>query len=62
MKCVLIFVYDVYCNSENPLPIGEGGQSTCNTMKTGTYGAWLLTMAEQMLAGSDLGIKHVHYR
>jgi hypothetical protein len=62
MKCVLIFVCDVRCTSENPMPIGEGVWSMCNTMKTGRYGMWLSTVAEQMLTGSDLGTKHVHYK
>ena len=63
MKCVLIFVCvcDVCCTSENPLPIGDGVWSMYNTMKTGRYGAWLSTLVEQMLTGSDLGTKHVHY-
>ena len=34
----------------------------CNTRKTGRHGAWLSTVAGQMMSGSDLGIKHVHYR
>jgi len=34
----------------------------CNTMKTGRYGAWLSTVVGQMLTGSDLGTKHVHYK
>ena len=62
MKCVLNFVCDVCCTSENPLPVGEGVWSMCNTMKTGRYGAWLSTVAGQMLTGSDLDTKHVHYR
>jgi len=62
MKCVLIFVYDVCCSSENALPVGEGVWSMCNTMKTGRYGTWLSTVAGQMLTGSDLGTKPVHYR
>ena len=57
-KCVLIFVFDVCCTSENPLPIVEGVWCMCNTMKTGRYGAWLSTVAGQMLTGSDLGTKH----
>jgi len=28
---------------------------------TGRYGAWLSTVAGQMLTGSDLGTKHVHH-
>ena len=28
---------DVHCNSENPLPFGEGVCSMCNTMPTGRY-------------------------
>jgi len=43
-------------------PVGEGVWNMCNTMKTGRYGAWLSTVAGQMLTGSDLGTKHVHYR
>ena len=62
MKCVLISVCDVCCTSDNPLPVGEGVWSMCNTMKTGRHGAWLSTVAGQMLSGSDLGTKHVHYR
>ena len=31
-------------------------------MKTGRYDTWLSTVAGQMLTGSDLGTKHVHYR
>ena len=31
-------------------------------MKTGRYGAWLSTVAGEMLTGSDLGTKHVRYR
>jgi len=50
------------CTNENPLPFGEGVWSMCNTMKTGRYGAWLSTVAGQMLTGSDLGTKRVHYR
>ena len=38
MKCVLIFVCDVCCTSENPLPVSEGVYSMCNTMKRGRYG------------------------
>ena len=62
MKHVLIFVCYVWCTSENPLPVGEGVWSMCNTRKTGIHGAWLSTVAGQMLSGSDLGTKHVHYR
>jgi len=60
--CVLVFVGDVCCTSKNPQPFGEGVQSMCNTMKTGRYGTWLSTVSGQMLTGSDLGTKHVHYR
>ena len=49
MKFVLIFMCDVHCTSENPMPVGEGVWSMCNTMKTGRYSAWLSTVAEQML-------------
>jgi hypothetical protein len=62
MKFLFIFVCDVCCTSKNPLPVGEGVWSMCNTMKTGRYGAWLLTVAGQMLTGRYLGTKHVHYR
>jgi len=62
MKRVLIFVCDMCCTSENPLPVGEGVWSMCNTMKTGRYGASLSTVAWQMLTGSDLGTEHVHCR
>jgi len=31
MKRVLIFVCDVWCTSESPLPVGEGEWSMCNT-------------------------------
>ena len=58
----LIFLCDVCCTSENPLPTGEGVWRMCNTMKTGRYGAWLSTVVGQMLTGSDLGTKHVHYK
>jgi len=50
----LIFVCDVCCTSKNPQPVGEGVWSMCNTMKIGRYGAWLSTMAGQMLTGNDL--------
>ena len=58
----MICVFDVCCTSENPLPIVEGVWSMCNTMKQGRYGAWLSTVAGEMLTGSDLGTKHVRYR
>jgi len=53
MKCVLIFVCD------RVAPVGEGVWSMYNTMKTG---AWLSSVAGQMLTGSDLSTKHVHCR
>ena len=31
------------------VPVGEGAWSMCNTMKSGRYGAWLSTVAGQML-------------
>jgi len=62
MKCVLIFVCDVCCTSENALPVGEGVWRMCNIIKTGRYNAWLSTMAGQMLTGSDLSTYYVHYR
>ena len=43
------FVCDVCCTSENPLTVGDSVWSTCNTMKTDRYGAWLSTVAWQML-------------
>ena len=60
--CFEFCVGNVCCISENPLPVVEGVWSMCNTMKTGRYCAWLSTVAGQMLTGSDLGTKHVHYR
>jgi hypothetical protein len=45
MKCVLITVCDVCCTSEYPLPLGDGVWSTCITMKTGRYVAWLSAVA-----------------
>jgi len=54
-------VCDVCSTSENPLAVGEVVWIMCNTMKTGRYVAWLSTVAGQMLTGSDLGTKHVHY-
>jgi len=62
LKYVLIFMCDVWCTNDNPLSIGEGVWSMCNTMKTGRHGAWLSTVAGQMLTDSDLGTHHVHYR
>ena len=62
LKYEMCFEFCVCCTSENPLPVGEGVWSMCNTMKTGRYGAWLSTVAGQMLTGSDLDTKHVHYR
>ena len=59
--CFDFCVCDVCYTSENPLPVGEGVWSMCNTMKTGRYCAWLLTVAGQMLIGSELGTKQVHY-
>jgi len=47
--------FDCY-TIENPLPVGESVWSMCNTMKTGRYGAWVSTVAGQMLTG------RVHYR
>jgi len=54
--CFDFCVCDVCCISENPLPVGEGVWSMCDAMKTGRYGAWLSTVAGQML-----GTRHVHY-
>jgi len=54
--------YGLCCPSENPLPVAEGVWIMCSTKKTGRYGAWLSTVAGQMLTGSDLGTKHIHYR
>ena len=62
MKSVLICVCDVCCTSESPLPDGEDVWSMCNAMKTARYDAWLSAVLGQMLIGSDLATKHVHYR
>ena len=56
MKCVVIFVYDVCCTSENPMPVSESVWSMYNTMQTGRYDAWLSTVA------GHVGTRHVHYR
>jgi len=53
--CFDFCVCDVCCISENTLPVGEGVWGMCNAMKTGRYGAWLSTVAGQML-----GTRHVH--
>ena len=50
MTCVLIFMCDVCCTSKNPLPVGDVWR-VCNAMQTGRYGAWLSTVAGQMLTG-----------
>ena len=49
MKCVLIFVCDVCCTSKNPLLVGSGVWRMCNTMKTGSYAAWLSKVVGHML-------------
>ena len=56
VKWVVIFVSDVCCTSKNPMPVGDGVWSMCNTMQTGRYGAWLSTVA------GHVGTKHVHHR
>ena len=49
MNCVLIFVHDVGCTRENPPSVVEGVWSMCNTMKTGSYSAWLSPVTGQTL-------------
>jgi len=56
LKYVVIFVYDVCCTSENPMPVSESVWSMYNTMQTGRYGAWLSTVV------GHVGTRHVHYR
>jgi len=59
LKCEVCFdfcAYDVCCTSKNPMQVGDGVWSICNTVQTGRYGAWLSTVA------GHVGTKHVLHR